>query len=39
MGLQFQVVYKRGTENVVVEALSRVEHMMGLSVLSEVQPI
>jgi hypothetical protein len=39
MGLQFHVVYKKGIDNVVVVALSRMEHMMGLSVLSKVQPI
>jgi hypothetical protein len=39
MGLQFQVVYKKGSENVVVDALSRVGSMMTLTVLLEVQPL
>jgi hypothetical protein len=39
MGLQFQIVYKKGTENLVVDALSRVGSMMELVVISEVQPV
>jgi hypothetical protein len=39
MGLQFQIVYKKGVENRVADALSRVGAMMELAVLSEVQPV
>jgi hypothetical protein len=39
MGLQFQVVYKKSSENVVADALSRVGSMMELSVISKVQPL
>jgi hypothetical protein len=39
MGLQFQIVYKKGVENQVADALSRVGAMMELVVLSEVQPV
>jgi hypothetical protein len=39
MGLQFQIVYKKGVENRVADALSRVGAMMELVVLSEVQPV
>lgn len=39
MGLQFQIVYKKGTENLVADALSRVGSMMELAVISEVQPV
>jgi hypothetical protein len=39
MGLQFQIVYKKGVENAVADALSRVSYLMTLSQVSEVQPI
>jgi hypothetical protein len=38
MGLQFQIVYKKGKENVVVDALSRVGRVMALTTFTEVQP-
>ena len=39
MGLQFQIVYKKGVENRVADALSRVGAMMELAVISEGQPV
>jgi hypothetical protein len=39
MGLQFQIVYKKGVENAVADALSRVSYLMTLSQVSEVQPL
>jgi hypothetical protein len=39
MGLRFQIVYKKGVENVVADALSRVSYLMALSQVSEVQPL
>lgn len=39
MGLQFQIVYKKGAENLVADALSRVGAMMELAMITEVQPV
>jgi hypothetical protein len=39
MGLQFQIVYKRGALNMVSDALSRVTHMMVIAVVYEVYPM
>jgi hypothetical protein len=38
MGLNFGIIYKKGKENLVVDALSRVGHMMAIQVVSIVQP-
>ena len=38
MGLYFKIVYRQGKENVVVDALSRVAHLMALQDVSSVQP-
>jgi hypothetical protein len=39
MGLQFQIVYKKGAENVVVDALSRKSSILELAAISKVQPV
>lgn len=39
MGLQFKVVYKQGKENMAVDALSRVSHMLAIQTASSAQPI
>jgi hypothetical protein len=38
MALQFKILYKKGKENIAVDALSRVGHMMALQAVSSVQP-
>jgi len=38
MGLQFQIIYKQGKENLAADALSRVAHMMAPQVVSQLQP-
>ena len=38
VGPKFEIVYKKGKENVAADALSRVAHLMALQALSEVQP-
>lgn len=39
MGLQFKVLYKKGTENTVADGLSRVSHLMTIPAVSTVTPI
>jgi hypothetical protein len=38
MGLQFKVVYRKGKENLAVDALSRVCHLLHIQAISEVTP-
>jgi hypothetical protein len=38
MGLQFKVIYKKGKEKVVVDALSRMHHLFAIQAVSSVQP-
>jgi hypothetical protein len=38
MGLQFKIVYKKGRENVVVHALSKIPNLMQIQSCSEVRP-
>lgn len=38
MGLQFRVVYRQGKENLAVDALSRVGHMLSIQAVSSAQP-
>jgi hypothetical protein len=38
IGPQFKIYYKQGKENVAVDALSRVPHMMVLQAVSQVRP-
>ena len=37
MGLQFQIIYKKGKDNITTDALSRVGHMMDIQAVSSVQ--
>lgn len=39
MGLQFKVVYRKGKENLAVDALSRMNHLFAIQAVSEVQPL
>ena len=38
IGLQFRVVYKKGTDNTAADALSRVGHLLALQAMSTLQP-
>jgi hypothetical protein len=38
MGLKFKIVYRKGKENMAVDALSRINHLFVLQAVSEVQP-
>ncbi|PVH33838.1 hypothetical protein PAHAL_8G076400 [Panicum hallii] len=39
MGLQFKIVYKKGLDNLVADALSRVGHAMAIPAVSEILPL
>jgi hypothetical protein len=39
MGLQFRVVYRKGKDNLAANGLSRVNHLLALQAISEVQPV
>ena len=38
MGLQFRIVYRKGSENIAADSLSRVGHLMTIQACSTVQP-
>jgi hypothetical protein len=38
MGLQFKILYRQGAQNYVVDALSKVGHLMTIQACSQVQP-
>lgn len=38
IGLQFRVIYRKGKENVAVDALSRMKHLMMIQIVSTIQP-
>jgi hypothetical protein len=39
MNLKFKIVYNKGKDNVVVDALSQVGHVMAIQGVSEIQPL
>jgi hypothetical protein len=38
MGMQFKIIYKKGKDNIAVDALSRAGHLLALQAVSLVQP-